>query len=91
MTIAKGELGVKTFSEGQSNPRIEQYHTGTNIEGYDDKAAWCSSFLNWTLHQSGYLGTNSVLACSWLEWGTRLKTPCFGCVMILERKNLNSG
>ena len=76
VTIAKGELGVKTVSDGERNPRIEQSHSGTHTEGHDDKAAWCSSFLNWNLHQSGYLGTNSALAHSWPEWSTRLKVPC---------------
>ena len=45
--IAHGEIGVVQFPAGQSNPRITQYHEGTNIRGYDDKASWCSSFVNW--------------------------------------------
>lgn len=87
MTIAEGEIGVRTFADGESNPRIAAYHNGTNISGYDDKAAWCSSFVNWVLSQSGYLGTNSALARSWLDWGVPLKEPCLGCVAILEREN----
>lgn len=87
MTIAEQEVGVKTFPNGESNPRIKEYHKGTNIAGYDDKAAWCSSFVNWVLSQSGYLGTNSALARSWLEWGTTINKPSFGCVAILEREN----
>lgn len=86
---AEQELGVKTFSVGKSNPRISEYHQGTNIEGYDDKAAWCSSFLNWVFRQSGYTGTGSALARSWLDWGKSLKEPRLGCVVVLERENPN--
>ena len=49
--IALAEIGVAQFPVGQSNPRITQYHEGTNICGYDDKASWCSSFVNWCLGQ----------------------------------------
>ena len=39
--------------------------------------------------QSGYKGTNSALARSWLEWGADISKPRFGCVVILERENPN--
>jgi len=89
VSIAKEEIGVRRFPKGQSNPRLEQYHQGTNIAGDDDKAAGGSSFLNWVLTKSGYSGTNSALARSWLEWGTQIEEPCFGCVVVLERENPN--
>ena len=86
MNIAKAEIGVRTFPIGESNPRIMEYHEGTNISGYDDKAAWCSSFLNWVFRKSDHQGTNSALARSWLDWGATLSEPCYGCVAILERE-----
>ena len=64
LTIAKQEVGVKTFPTGSSNPRIEEFHNHTNIAGYDDKAAWCSSFLNWVFAQCNIKGTESALALS---------------------------
>ena len=87
LAIAKKEIGVYTFPEGRSNPRITEYHRGTNVEGYDDKAAWCSSFINWVFTESGYQGTGSALARSWLEWGQEISKPRTGCVVILEREN----
>lgn len=86
MQVAYRELGVKTFAQGQSNPRITEYHAGTNIAGYDDKAAWCSSFLNWVFNHVGILGTGSALARSWLEWGVDIDSPVKGCVVVLERE-----
>ena len=85
MTVAAAEVGVQTFPPGQSNPRITAYHANTNISGYDDKASWCSSFVNWSLEQVGIAGTRSALARSWLEWGEPLDAPVRGCIVVLYR------
>ena len=87
LKTARKEIGVTTFPEGQSNPRISEYHANTNIAGYDDKAAWCSSFLNWVFDQHGIQGTGSALARSWLDWGRGLDHPELGCVAVLERED----
>lgn len=85
MPIARQEIGVRTYPNGQSNPRITDYHSHTNIAGYDDKASWCSSFINWTLAQVGIAGTRSALARSWLTWGEPLSEPVLGCIAVLSR------
>lgn len=85
MPIAAAEIGVRAFEPGQSNPRITEYHAHTNIRGYDDKASWCSSFVNWSLAQVDIIGTGSALARSWLDWGTPLDEPVFGCIVVLYR------
>ena len=85
MPVALGELGVSTYPPGRSNPRISQYHAHTNIAGYDDKASWCSSFVNWCLAEVGVPGTGSALARSWLDWGQPLAAPQPGCIVVLSR------
>lgn len=85
MAVARAEAGVRCAPPGQSNPRITTYHAGTNIAGYDDKAAWCSSFANWCLAQVGLAGTGSALARSWLAWGEVLEGPRPGCIVVLSR------
>ena len=85
LEIAAQELGVAQHPAGRSNPRITEYHDGTNICGYDDKASWCSSFVNWCLMRSGWAGTGSALARSWLDWGRPLQDPVPGCVVVLWR------
>jgi len=89
INVARKEIGVKTFAADTSNPRITEYHENTNIAGYDDKAAWCSSFLNWVFRKVEIQGTGSALARSWLDWGKPLIQPRFGCVVVLERKGPN--
>lgn len=90
MTVARGELGVTACGPGQSNPRITEYHEGTNIRGYDDKASWCSSFVDWCLGKAGVAGTGSALARSWLDWGEPLVEPRVGCITVLYRDDPNS-
>lgn len=85
MQIALAEIGVSTYPPGQSNPRVTEYHANTNIAGYDDKASWCSSFVNWSLAQVGIAGTGSALARSWLHWGEALAEPAYGCTAVLSR------
>jgi uncharacterized protein (TIGR02594 family) len=85
MPIARREIGVSTYASGQSNPRVTQYHADTNIAGYNDKASWCSSFVNWSLAQAGFVGTGSALARSWLDWGEPLIEPVPGCIAVLSR------
>ena len=87
LAVARQELGVQMFPPGSSNPRITEYHAGTNIAGYDDKASWCSSFVDWVMRQSGHLGTGSALARSWLEWGRPLQAPRPGCIAVLWRED----
>lgn len=85
MRVARAEVGVRSAPPGQNNPRITAYHAGTNIAGYDDKAAWCSSFVNWCLAEVGLRGTGSALARSWLDWGEALEAPRLGCIAVLTR------
>lgn len=87
MRFARAEQGVCVCGPGASNPRITAYHQGTNIEGYDDKASWCSSFVNWSLAQAGIVGTRSALARSWLDWGEPLSEPVPGCITVLWRED----
>lgn len=89
MAIAQGEVGVRAWAPGSTNPRIVQYHDCTNIAGYDDKASWCSSFVNWVLAQAGVSGTGSALARSWLTWGEPLQSAVPGCIAVLSRDDPN--
>lgn len=85
LKIARAELGVSSHPPGSINPRIVEYHQGTNIEGYDDKVSWCSSFMNWSLDKAGIKGTGSALARSWLDWGVPIEQPVVGCIAVLWR------
>lgn len=90
MNVAAKECGIRRYPVGHTNPRIVEYNYHTNLRGYDDKISWCSSFINWCFAQVGITGTNSALARSWLEWGTPMRNPLPGCVVVLTRDDPNS-
>ncbi len=89
LAIAKREMdtGVEEIKGAKDNPRIIEYHASTTLKASDDETPWCSSFVNWCLHQAGFRGTNSAAARSWLNWkdGITLDTPRKGAVVIFER------
>lgn len=85
MRVALAERGVRRFPVGEANPRIVEYNNQTNLAGYDDKVSWCSSFVNWCMASAGVRGTGSALARSWLDWGTALERPVYGCIVVLTR------
>ncbi len=90
LRVARAELGVRNFAVGSSNPRVTEFHAGTTIQGYDDKANWCSSFVHWSLARVGIAGTASALARSWLDWGDALNEPRPGCITVLWREDPQS-
>jgi len=86
MAIAKAELGVHEDAlPGQHNARILEYHATTTLKATTDEVAWCSSFVNWVIAQSGRRGTNSAAAASWLQWGRALAKPQVGAVTVIYK------
>jgi uncharacterized protein (TIGR02594 family) len=87
--LAQQQIGVREVPGPASHPQIVAYHQSTNlarVAAGKDESPWCSSFVNWTLEQSGYVGTDSALARSWLKWGMELPEPWVGAVTIIKRK-----
>lgn len=73
--VAKTEL-LKDIAEipgPRSNPRITLYHSTTTGGAAPDDVAWCSSFVNYCVEQSGLRGTDSKGARSWLYWGVKVE------------------
>lgn len=54
---------------GKDNARIRLYHSTTVGGAEPDEVAWCSSFVNYCVEQTGQKGTDSKAARSWLKWG----------------------
>lgn len=85
MAIAHAELLVEEYAGRRHNPRILEYHATTGAAPQTDEAAWCSSFVNWVMREAGVRGTGSAAARSWIKWGTELREPRRGAVMITQR------
>lgn len=88
MPIAIAEMGVKEYAGAADNPRIVQYLKSTTLGGTassNDETPWCSAFANWCVEQSGYGGTDSAWARSWLNWGKKTTSPERGCIVVFSR------
>ncbi|MFT4639856.1 MAG: hypothetical protein ACI8T1_003181 [Verrucomicrobiales bacterium] len=80
--------GVQELPGAAHNPRILEYHRSTSLNrdmASKDETPWCSSFVNFCMTMSGYRGTKSASARSWLGWGKGLPQPALGCVVVLRR------
>ena len=89
---ALGEYGVKEIAGTGTNPRIAEYLKTCNVPPQGgDETPWCSAFVNWCMVRSGYRGTGSAAARSWLTWGSKVLVPQVGTVTVLWRDDPKSG
>ncbi|AZV78444.1 TIGR02594 family protein [Parasedimentitalea marina] len=88
-SVAQAELAldVREVAGPGNNPRVVMYHKSTNPwSGTDDSVAWCSSFVNYCVEQSGMVGTDSQRALSWEDWGQSAENdPQEGDIVVFER------
>jgi uncharacterized protein (TIGR02594 family) len=49
------------------------------------RTPWCAAFANAVLRRSGYEGTDSLMARSFLSYGIKTKTPKEGDIVVLKR------
>lgn len=94
LTFAVHELfkGVKEIRGGE-NPRILFYHEHTKLKATEDEVPWCSAFANACMYNSGFAGTYSAAARSWVEWGeqvTEYSDEWMGCLAVLWRGSPDS-
>ena len=69
----------------KSNPRIVEYHQATSLAANDQNTAWCASFVSWVLVQAGMKSLKTAWARDYMEYGTKLTSPKYGCIMVFER------
>lgn len=84
LVVAEQELGQAEIVGTKHNPRIIEYHSTTKLKSVADEVPWCAAFVNWCLKQSGFEGTNSAAALSFLRWGE----PCTftkGAIVVFRR------
>lgn len=56
-----------------SNPRILKYASDCGFTDYNNSdVSWCSLFMNWACIRGGLPRSNSLLARSWLNIGSRV-------------------
>lgn len=91
MTFATAELGQKEVPGAGSNPRIVDYLASAKGEKLGDQIPWCAGYVGWCLKQAGLPNSGSLMARSYLTYGTALKEPRFGCIAVYTRGNPPAG
>ena len=56
----------------------------------NDEMSWCSSYMSWCAKQMNLVGSNGLLARSWLEVGEIVEKPKVGDVVVFWRETKNS-
>ncbi|MCL4766431.1 MAG: TIGR02594 family protein [Hyphomicrobiaceae bacterium] len=80
------EAGVRETPGPAGNDRILQFFRDVGHPAVaSDEVAWCAAFLGACLERAGLRSTRSLLARSYLDWGTPLQTPKLGAVATLSR------
>lgn len=85
---ALNEFGTKSIAGLLHNAEVVKYFKGIGQAWVkDDETAWCAAFLNWVLMKSGKMYTSSLLARSFMHYGTPTTTPQVGDIVVLWRGN----
>lgn len=83
MRQAESMIGMSTHGNRGDLKRI---FASTLKKAVDPaRTPWCAAWANAVLAKSGVQGTGSLLARSFLNWGTRTNTPSNGDVVIIAR------
>ena len=93
LEAAGRHLDVKEWPGAKSNPIIDGFFAGAGHAGLKDDVPWCAAFVGSVLAEVGHPNTNSLLARSYLDWGTKVPTSQVqaGDVVIVKRGAPPSG
>ena len=73
-------------STNKNRKELKEYLSDRNNTKIDPvSTAWCAAFMNAILKDTGYEGTNSLMARSFLSYGTKVKAPEEGDIVIFKR------
>lgn len=87
MAEAWRELGQMEIAGSAHNPRIVEMFEQLGHPGLGDETAWCAAFVGACLERAGISSTRSLLARSYLGWGTPSAPPAIGSIVVLPRGN----
>ncbi len=88
--LARSYLGLKEIKGSQNEPKILDLWKAAKLGGIkNDEVPWCSAFVSGVLEKSGIKSTRADSARSYLNWGSKLGAPIYGCIVIFERGALS--
>ena len=91
--VARRYIGVAEIPGKDSNPLLVKWWLKGgaavwNTLGRDDsRAPWCGTYVGECLDEVGLpRPQNWYRARVWLDYGTRIPAPVYGCIVVYERK-----
>jgi uncharacterized protein (TIGR02594 family) len=92
MDAAWSHIGVReTAGKGASAAIVGMYDKAGHGEVTSDEVPWCAAFVGSCLKDASLPNTGSLLARSYLEYGTKLEEPKVGAIAVFKRGAPPSG
>ena len=83
---AKSKLGLKEIIGTKHNPEILDWVKELGGTWRDDETPWCGTFVAIALKRgSRAISKSFAWAKSYLNYGTKLTKPCYGCIGVMGR------
>ena len=83
--LAKAETMVGMSARGDRKDLSKMFASTLQKVVDPVRTPWCAAWANAVLAKEGIKGTDSLIARSFLDWGTSTKTPDKGDVVVLAR------
>lgn len=85
MPEAYRHLGVRRIPGPENHPEIMKFFEDAGHPQKHENIAYCAAFANACLERVGIVGTNSLLARSFLQWGMKVTEPRYGDIVVISR------
>lgn len=86
MELAWSQVGVHETAGKAATPEIVTFfREAGHPEVVSDETAWCAAFVGAMLERAGIHGTRSLLARSYLTFGTEIDEPREGAIAVFSR------
>lgn len=92
METAWAHIGLhETAGKGATAEIVSMYAKAGHPDVTSDEVPWCAAFVGACLKDAGLPNTGSLLARSYLEYGSKLDAPKVGCIAVFKRGAPPSG
>lgn len=92
METAWSHIGLHETAGSKATAEIVgMYAKAGHPEVTSDEVPWCAAFVGACLKDAGLPNTGSLLARSYLDYGTKIEDPRVGCIAVFRRGAPPSG
>lgn len=86
IAAARTHVGVREIKGHAHNPVIVGFWKLARLAGIkNDEVPWCAGFVGSMLESCGVRSARSDSSRAYLNWGIRIDSPEYGCVVVFSR------